>query len=114
MRDLEECIIRALETLGVTGERRTGLIGIWVARSDLGREDKIGAIGVRVRHWVSYHGSSINVAPDLAHFTGIVPCGITQHGVTSLKDMGVAADMAALDGALKAAFESVFKITFAP
>ena len=114
VRDLEECIIRALETLGVTSERRAGRIGIWVARSDLGREDKIGAIGVRVRHWVSYHGISINVAPDLAHFTGIVPCGITQHGVTSLKNMGVAADMAALDGALKAAFESVFKITFAP
>ncbi len=112
VRDLEECIIQALKTLGVDGERRAGRIGIWVAREELGREDKIGAIGVRVRHWVSYHGISINVSPDLTHFTGIVPCGVTQHGVTSLKDLGVAADMAALDRALKAAFEQVLKITF--
>ena len=116
VRDLEECIIRALASLGVTGERRPGRVGIWVPRGDgldtLAREDKIGAIGVRVRHWVSYHGISINVAPDLGHFTGIVPCGVTQHGVTSLRDLGVVADMATLDRALKPAFEQVFHITF--
>ena len=112
VRDLEECIIRTLAALGVTGERRQGRIGIWVARGNA-REDKIGAIGVRVRHWVSYHGIAVNVAPDLSHFSGIVPCGVTAHGVTSLKDLGVDAGFAELDGALKTAFEDVFKIKFA-
>ena len=110
VRDLEECVIRALATFGVTGERRAGRIGIWVARGEgvLAREDKIGAIGVRVRHWVTFHGLAVNVAPDLGHFTGIVPCGVTAHGVTSLKDLGVRADMRAMDDALRAAFEEVF------
>ncbi len=114
VRDLEECIIRAVAALGVKGERREGRIGIWVAHEKNGipREDKIGAIGVRVRHWVTYHGLAINVAPDLAHFTGIVPCGVTAHGVTSLKDLGVKADMAALDEALKTAFRDVFGVSF--
>ena len=114
VRDLEACIIQALAAVGVTGERREGRIGIWVARggSRLGpREDKIGAIGVRVRHLVTYHGISINVAPDLTHFAGIVPCGVTAHGVTSLKDLGVKAGMAELDAALKTAFADVFKLT---
>jgi lipoyl(octanoyl) transferase len=114
VRDLETCIIQALAAVGVTGERREGRIGIWVARTDaagLMREDKIGAIGVRVRHWVTYHGISINVAPDLSHFTGIVPCGVTAHGVTSLKDLGVNAGLAELDAALKTAFADVFKLT---
>jgi len=108
VRDLEKWAIQALAAVGVTGEIRQGRIGIWVERGP-GREDKIGAIGVRVRQWVSYHGIALNVNPDLSHFTGIVPCGITTHGVTSLKDLGKTADMAALDRALIAAFEDVFK-----
>jgi len=114
VRDLEECIIRTLAKFGVRGERRAERIGIWVARNQNGlpREDKIGAIGVRVRHWVTYHGLSINVAPDLSHFSGIVPCGVTTHGVTSLKDLGVRADMAALDMALKESFADVFHIDY--
>ena len=111
VHDLEECIVRALAALGVAGERRQGRIGIWVARGNA-REDKIGAIGVRVRRWVSYHGIAINVAPDLTHFLGIVPCGVTAHGVTSLKDLGVKAGFAELDSALKTAFEDVFKFKF--
>ncbi len=112
VRDLEDCIIGALATLGVTGERRDGRIGIWVARdlNGLQREDKIGAIGVRVRHWVTYHGLAINVSPDLEHFTGIVPCGVTTHGVTSLRDLGVKAGLTELDTALKAAFAEIFGI----
>ena len=117
VRDLEDCIIRALAAVGVTGERRPGRIGIWVARQDglgAGREDKIGAIGVRVRHWVTYHGMSINVAPDLMHFSGIVPCGVSAHGVTSLKDLGVKAGLQELDAALKTAFAEVFNLTTKP
>jgi lipoyl(octanoyl) transferase len=112
VRDLEDCIIKALGTLGVTGERREGRIGIWVARNDgaMAREDKIGAIGVRVRHWVTYHGLAINVSPDLTNFAGIVPCGVTSHGVTSLADLGIKVGMADLDAALKAAFTDVFNL----
>lgn len=105
--DLESWIIAALATFGVKAERRTGRIGIWVVRAD-GREDKIAAIGVRVRHWVSYHGIAINVAPDLANFSGIVPCGITEHGVTSLRALGIDAGLADLDAALKQSFPAVF------
>jgi lipoyl(octanoyl) transferase len=114
VRDLEDCIIRTVGAFGIKGERREGRVGIWVARGEgpLAREDKIGAIGVRVRHWVSYHGLAINVAPDLSHFTGIVPCGVTAHGVTSLQDLGVTAPMTAVDDALKAAFQGVFGVTF--
>jgi lipoyl(octanoyl) transferase len=107
VRDLEEWLIRALALLGVTGERREGRVGIWVARPG-GREDKIAAIGVRVRRWVTFHGVSFNVAPDLTHFTGIVPCGVREHGVTSLADLGISATMADADNALKAAFEGTF------
>ena len=116
VRDLEECMIRTLARFGVTGERRAGRVGIWVARAQAGlpREDKVGAIGVRVRHWVTFHGLALNVAPDLAHFTGIVPCGVSAHGVTSLKELGVSADMRAVDEALKAAFVDVFGIAFHP
>ncbi|MEX2643175.1 MAG: lipoyl(octanoyl) transferase LipB [Acetobacterales bacterium] len=106
--DLESWIIAALARLGVTAERRAGRIGIWVVRDD-GREEKIAALGVRVRRWVTYHGIAINVAPDLAHFGGIVPCGIAEHGVTSLKAMGVDAGMDDLDAALKAEFEGIFR-----
>ena len=107
VHNLEEWLIRALAELGVKGERRDGRVGIWVARSG-GREDKIAALGVRVRHWVTFHGVSLNVAPDLTHFSGIVPCGIKEHGVTSLADLGIPASMADADVALRKAFEAVF------
>jgi lipoyl(octanoyl) transferase len=109
---LEEWLIAALARLGVEGERRAGRVGIWV---DLGRhggrpgeEAKIAAIGVRLRRWVSYHGVALNVRPNLEHFAGIVPCGIRGHGVTSLAALGLPADMAEVDRALKAAFFEVF------
>jgi lipoyl(octanoyl) transferase len=104
--DLEEWLIQALAELGVKGERRNGRVGIWVQRGM--REDKIAALGVRIRRWVSLHGVALNVAPDLSHFTGIVPCGVTQHGVTSLADLGIAASMADVDVALKRSFGKIF------
>jgi lipoyl(octanoyl) transferase len=103
---LEAWIIGALGRLGVEGQIRKGRVGVWVERG--GREDKIAAIGVKLRRWVSFHGVALNVAPDLSHFAGIVPCGQTEHGVTSLSDLGVAAGMAEADAALKASFEEVF------
>jgi lipoyl(octanoyl) transferase len=109
--NLEKWVIRTLAACGVTGETRAGRIGIWVTRPDPvfgSREEKIAAVGVRVRRWVTYHGISLNVAPDLSHFTGIVPCGISEHGVTSLKALGKTADMAAVDAALKTNFNAVF------
>jgi lipoyl(octanoyl) transferase len=104
---LEAWIIAALAELGVTGERRAGRVGIWVARPG-GREDKIAAIGVRVRRWVTLHGISINLAPDLGHFSGIVPCGVREHGVTSLADLGKEVSMADLDAALRRTFDAAF------
>ncbi|HEY3778148.1 MAG TPA: lipoyl(octanoyl) transferase LipB [Rhizomicrobium sp.] len=109
VRDLEEWLIRALARFGVTGERRAGRVGIWVSRDD-GRENKIAAIGVRVRRWVTYHGVALNVAPDLDHFSGIVPCGIRGHGVTSLADLGISVSMAEVDAALRTEFENVFTL----
>jgi lipoyl(octanoyl) transferase len=110
--DLEEWLIRTLARFNVVGERRPGRVGIWVARDGgpKGREDKIAAIGVRVRRWVAYHGVALNVEPELEHFAGIVPCGIGQPelGVTSLADLGLPVTMADADVALKAAFEEVF------
>jgi lipoyl(octanoyl) transferase len=108
--NLEDWVIRSLTRLGVTAERREGRIGLWVARPGLlgPREDKIAAIGVRVRRWVTYHGIAINVAPDLSHYSGIVPCGIREHGVTSLAALGNPATMADLDAVLKATFGEVF------
>lgn len=103
---LEEWIIRTLAHFGVTGERRKGRVGIWVETS--GTEKKIAAIGVRVRHWVSYHGIAINVEPDLSHFDGIVPCGISEYGVTSLADLGLQITKNELDQALEAGFHEVF------
>lgn len=97
---LEEWIIRSLAEFGIKGERRSGRVGIWVERED-GREEKIAAIGVRIRRWVTLHGISINVNPDLSHFGGIVPCGIADHGVTSLDALGVASGFDALDNALQ-------------
>jgi lipoyl(octanoyl) transferase len=119
VRHLEEWVIRALARFNVRGERRDGRVGIWVVRPDkpprrapdgtlAPAEDKIAAIGVRVRHWVAFHGVSINVEPDLSHFSGIVPCGIAEHGVTSLVDLGLPVTMADLDEALRATFDAVF------
>jgi lipoyl(octanoyl) transferase len=107
VRNLEDWLIRTLAHFGVTGERREGRVGIWVVRPD-GDEDKIAAIGVRVRRWITYHGIALNVAPDLSHFSGIVPCGVRGHGVTSLAALGVLATMADVDAALKKEFEAVF------
>jgi len=108
---LEEWVIRTLARFNLAGERRAGRVGIWVAGGD-GREDKIAAIGVRVRRWVAYHGLALNVDPDLAHFSGIVPCGIATdpsgYGVTSLAALGITASMAEVDTALKATFAEVF------
>ena len=106
VRDLEEWLIRTLAAFNVKGERREGRVGIWVARGK--REDKIAAIGVRVRKWVTFHGVSFNVDPDLTHFTGIVPCGISEHGVTSLHDLGILVSMADVDVAMRNAFAEVF------
>jgi lipoyl(octanoyl) transferase len=107
---LEDWIIGALDQFGVEAGMREGRVGVWVERKGAGwsREDKIAAIGVKVRKWVSFHGISLNVEPDLDHFGGIVPCGITEHGVTSLVDLGVLATMDEADGALKASFQRVF------
>ncbi|MGA3401008.1 MAG: lipoyl(octanoyl) transferase LipB [Acetobacteraceae bacterium] len=105
---LEAWLIGALHRFGVRGERRPGRIGIWVADPLTGAEAKIGAIGVRVTRWVSWHGVALNVAPDLSHFTGIVPCGIREHGVTSLAALGIPASMAEADAALRDAWGAVF------
>jgi lipoyl(octanoyl) transferase len=107
VHDLEAWIIAALARFNVVGERRADRIGIWVRR-EAGREDKIAAIGVRLRRWVSYHGVAINVEPDLGHFAGIVPCGLKGYGVTSLVDLGLPVTLADLDVALKLAFDEVF------
>jgi lipoyl(octanoyl) transferase len=108
---LEEWIIRTLAHLEVKGERRHGRVGVWIARPD-GRDDKIAAIGVRVRRWVSYHGVALNVDPDLDYYRGIVPCGIAPetsgHGVTSLARLGILASVTEVDAALRATFDSVF------
>jgi lipoyl(octanoyl) transferase len=100
---LEQWIIDTLQEFGIKGERREGRVGIWVVKPDKS-EAKIAAIGVRIRHWVSYHGISINLNPDLSHFDGIVPCGIAEHGVTSFEDLGVKATMEELDIALQENF----------
>jgi lipoyl(octanoyl) transferase len=105
---LEEWLIRTLARFGVRGERREGRVGIWVADPATGADAKIGAIGVRVTRWVSWHGVALNVAPDLSHFGGIVPCGISEHGVTSLRALGVDATMDEADAALLAAWRTVF------
>jgi lipoyl(octanoyl) transferase len=103
---LERWIIATLADLGVTSATREDRVGVWVERR--GREDKIAALGIRVRRGVSFHGISINVNPDLSHFDGIIPCGVKAHGVTSLADLGVAADMNALDKALASNFAGIF------
>jgi len=106
VRALQGWIIGALGELGVEGQVRDDRVGVWV-EGDTG-EDKVAAIGVKLRRWVSFHGVSLNVAPDLSHFSGIVPCGVTGHGVTSLAELGATADLAAADAALKHAFTRAF------
>ncbi len=115
VQQLEAWVIAALAEFNVTGEIREGRVGVWVQRSDkpltaTGQtaEDKIAAIGIRLRKWVSFHGISINVEPDLSHFSGIVPCGIQDHGVTSLVDLGLPVTMADVDVALKKTFDDIF------
>jgi lipoyl(octanoyl) transferase len=105
---LEQWLIRALARLGVRGERRDGRVGIWVAEPATGTEAKIAAIGVRVSRWVSWHGVALNVAPNLDHYAGIVPCGISEHGVTSLHALGLPVTMTESDAALRAAWHEVF------
>ncbi|PZO76772.1 MAG: lipoyl(octanoyl) transferase LipB [Mesorhizobium amorphae] len=112
---LEQWIIGALDRFNIRGERREDRVGVWVARPDRPplfdgspAEDKIAAIGIRLRRWVSFHGIALNVEPDLSHFGGIVPCGVSQHGVTSLVDLGLPVSMADADAALRTSFEEVF------
>ncbi|MBL4838227.1 MAG: lipoyl(octanoyl) transferase LipB [Kordiimonadaceae bacterium] len=104
---LEKVMIDSLAKLGVTAERRAGRVGVWVERGG-GKEDKIGAIGVRIRQWVTFHGIAINIEPDLTHFEGIVPCGINEHGVTSLHDLGLPVTMDDIDDVLQETFAEVF------
>jgi lipoyl(octanoyl) transferase len=112
---LEAWLIGTLAAFNIRGERREDRVGVWVRRPDKGglAEDKIAAIGIRVRHWVTFHGISLNVEPDLSHFSGIVPCGVRGQGVTSLIDLGIPVTMPEADAALRAAFEEVFGETTA-
>ncbi|MCB1509159.1 MAG: lipoyl(octanoyl) transferase LipB [Hyphomicrobiaceae bacterium] len=113
---LESWVIATLDRFNVKGERREDRVGVWVRRPEKaeGAEDKIAAIGIRLKRWVSFHGISLNVEPELEHFSGIVPCGVTQHGVTSLVDLGLPVSMDDADLALKAAFEEIFGETIRP
>ena len=118
VKALEDWVISTLAGFSVKGEIREGRVGVWVERDDkpltvtgAKAEDKIAAIGIRLRKWISFHGISINVEPDLDHFTGIVPCGITEHGVTSLVDLGLPVTMDDLDVALRTTFERMFDVT---
>ncbi len=111
VRDLEEWLIQTLAAFNIKGERRDDRVGVWVRRPELGpsKEDKIAAIGVRVRKWVTFHGVSLNIAPDLEHFSGIVPCGVSEHGVTSLEDLGQIVSTAEVDMVMKQKFEEIFQ-----
>jgi lipoyl(octanoyl) transferase len=115
VKGLEQWVIDTLAAHNITGERREGRVGVWVERHDkgIGREDKIAAIGVRVRKWVTFHGISLNIDPDLRHYDGIVPCGITDQGVTSFEDLGQIVSMAEVDSVMRAAFEAIFGPTIA-
>jgi lipoyl(octanoyl) transferase len=110
VNSLEKWLIRTLGDFGVEGETRPGRVGVWVRhRRDGGiAESKIAALGIRIRRWVSYHGISLNVSPDLGHFAGIVPCGVREHGVTSLADLGIAASMPDVDRSLRHHFQDIF------
>jgi lipoyl(octanoyl) transferase len=107
---LEQWLIATLARFNVEASTRKGRVGVWVERKGAGwaREDKIAAIGVRLKRWVSFHGVAINVEPDLEHFSGIVPCGVTQHGITSLVDLGLPVSMDEVDAALRASFIELF------
>lgn len=109
VRKLEAWLIDTLAGFDLNGERRPDRVGIWIDRG-AGKEDKIAAIGVRIRHWISYHGVALNLDPRLEDFDGIVPCGVVGHGVTSLADLGLTVTMAELDAALKASFERTFAV----
>ncbi|WP_112663988.1 lipoyl(octanoyl) transferase LipB [Microvirga flavescens] len=110
---LEAWLIGTLDSFNIRGERREDRVGVWVRRPDKGEraEDKIAAIGIRVRRWVTFHGISLNVEPDLSHFSGIVPCGVTQHGVTSLVDLGIPVTMPEVDAVMRGRFEAIFGAT---
>ncbi|KRA99688.1 lipoate--protein ligase [Devosia sp. Root685] len=110
VKGLEQWVIDTLAAHNIKGERREGRVGVWVQRPDkgFGREDKIAAIGVRVRKWVTFHGISLNVDPDLRHYDGIVPCGITDQGVTSFEDLGQLISMAEVDSVMRSTFETIF------
>ena len=121
VQQLEAWVIATLDEFNVKGEIREGRVGVWVTRDDKPktttgqpREDKIAAIGIRLRKWVSFHGISLNLDPDLTHFNGIIPCGITDHGVTSLVDLGLLVTMDDLDLALRRRFEMVFSAQITP
>ena len=107
---LEAWIIATLDAFNVRGERREDRVGVWVRRPDRGEtaEDKIAAIGIRVRRWATFHGISLNVEPDLSHFSGIVPCGVSEHGVTSLVDLGRPVTLPEVDAVMRKAFEEIF------
>jgi len=104
---LEDVVIETLGVFGIAGERREGRVGVWVTNQD-GSEDKIAAIGVRVRRWVSFHGIAVNIHPDLSHYGGIIPCGIQDHGVTSFENLGLNASMTDFDEAFQDIFEQHF------
>jgi lipoyl(octanoyl) transferase len=110
VHQLEEWIIQVLARLGVSGERRDGRVGIWVVQPS-GNEEKIAAIGVRVRQWVTYHGVALNIDPELENYRGIVPCGIADHGVTSLAELGIRATTQEVDAVLKSTFAEVFTVS---
>jgi lipoyl(octanoyl) transferase len=112
---LEAWLIGTLAEFNIRGERREDRVGVWIRRPDKGAlaEDKIAAIGIRVRRWVTFHGISLNVEPDLSHFSGIVPCGVRQHGVTSLVDLGIPISMPEVDALLRRNFETIFGETVA-
>jgi lipoyl(octanoyl) transferase len=115
VKKLEHWVIGTLDSFNITGETRDGRVGVWVQRPDKPttfngaiREDKIAAIGIRLRKWISFHGLSINVEPNIEHFSGIIPCGIADHGVTSLVDLGLPVTMADLDLELAKKFKEIF------
>ena len=121
VQQLEAWVIATLEEFNIKGEIREGRVGVWVTRNDKPRtatgqlqEDKIAAIGIRLRKWISFHGISLNLDPDLRHFDGIIPCGITDHGVTSLVDLGLPVTMNDLDLALRRRFETIFSAQIIP
>ena len=121
VQQLEAWVIATLEEFNIKGEIREGRVGVWVTRNDKPRtatgqlqEDKIAAIGIRLRKWISFHGISLNLDPDLQHFDGIIPCGITDHGITSLVDLGLPVTMNDLDLALRRRFETIFSTQIIP